>query len=190
MKLVVGLGNPGEKYRRHRHNIGFMILDQVASSNGASSWQRQFDGQVCDCRLDGDKMVLLKPQTFMNRSGRSVKQAMSFYKLSPEDVLVVCDDVDLPIGRVRIRAKGGSGGHNGLKDIFSHMGTQEFARFRVGVGSARETQETADYVLSGFSASQQKVVDEVLIDAGRAVEWWCRRGVLDAMNEFNGTVWG
>lgn len=184
MKLVVGLGNPGEKYRFHRHNIGFMVVDQVAATN-QGNWQSGFDGATCDIWIGAEKVVLLKPFTFMNRSGSAVRKAVDFYKLSVDDLLIVCDDINLPVGKIRIRTKGSSGGQNGLKDIFRHLATEEINRLRIGVGSPGRI-DAADYVLSNFHASEADVVEDAIIQAARAVERWCRDGVEAAMNEFNG----
>lgn len=184
MKLVVGLGNPGERYRQHRHNIGFMVLDHLASLHQAS-WASNFDGLVAEVWVGGVKTLLLKPMTFMNRSGTSVRKAVDFYKCDVDDVLIVCDDINLPTGKLRVRAKGSSGGQNGLKDIFQHLGTQEVARLRIGVGSPGGV-DAADYVLSGFRPAEADTIQDAVIDAGRAVELWCREGVEAAMNQFNG----
>ena len=185
MKLVVGLGNPGERYRNHRHNVGFWVLDQVAGPNNASAWQRRFDGMLADCWIGAEKALLLKPQTYMNRSGRSVRQAVDFYKLPLESLLVVCDDLNLPTGKLRLRAQGSSGGQKGLKDIFDHLGTQEICRLRVGIGSPGG-RDAVDHVLSAFSSGERDTIADAVIDAGRAVECWCVDGCQEAMNRFNG----
>jgi PTH1 family peptidyl-tRNA hydrolase len=184
MKLVVGLGNPGERYRQSRHNIGFMVVDQLANLHQAG-WTSAFDGLTAEIWVGGGKAVLLKPMTYMNRSGLSVRKAVDFFKLHVDDLLIVCDDINLPVGRIRIRAKGSSGGQNGLKDIFSHLGAQEVSRLRIGVGSPVRV-DAAEYVLSGFPAAEAETVQDAVIDAARAVELWCREGVEAAMNQFNG----
>lgn len=185
MKLIVGLGNPGAKYKDNRHNIGFRIVDQLALTNQASDWQANFDGLVAECWIDGTKTWLLKPMTYMNRSGQSVRKAFDFYKLRHEDILVVCDDFSLPTGKIRLRAKGSAGGQNGLKDILLHLGSDEVPRLRVGIGSPEAT-DAADYVLSDFHRSERAIVEGMVIDGGRAAERWCRSGLQAAMNEFNG----
>lgn len=185
MKLIVGLGNPGSKYQNHRHNVGFWILDQLANTNQAGSWQSGFDGLVADCWIDGIKTLLLKPQTYMNRSGQSVRKAVDFYKITLEDLLVICDDFSLPVGRLRLRAKGSSGGQNGLKDIVAHLGSEQLSRLRVGIGSPGH-MDPADYVLSPFSRAEQQIMGDAVIDGARAAECWCRLGIQAAMNEFNG----
>src|SRR5687767_4859151 len=128
MKLVVGLGNPGAKYRYHRHNVGFMVLDQVSDTNGGGVWQSRFDGLTCDCFIGGERILLLKPMTYMNRSGQAVRKACDFFKAPVFDVLVVCDDLNLPVGKLRLRAKGSSGGQKGLNDIIACLGTEDVAR--------------------------------------------------------------
>lgn len=185
MKLVVGLGNPGTKYERSRHNVGFDVVDQVAKTNGASPFKAGFDGQTSECTVDGEKVLLLKPMTYMNRSGGSVRKAADFYKVRLEQVLIVCDDFSLPLGRLRFRASGSAGGQNGLKDIISALGADAVPRLRVGIDAPPEGMDPADYVLSGFKPAERRIIEDVVIDAGRAVESWCRNGLQSAMNEFN-----
>ena len=185
MKLVVGLGNPGRSYEKTRHNVGFFVADQLASLDSTATWTKGFEGLVADVRIASEKVKLLKPTTFMNRSGRSVREAFDFYKVDLGSLLVVCDDFSLKLGKFRFRPKGSSGGQNGLKDIALQLGTDDFARLRVGIGSPG-LRDPADFVLSEFSASEKSLVDDCVIEAARAVEWWCRDGIDVAMNEFNG----
>jgi PTH1 family peptidyl-tRNA hydrolase len=185
MKLVVGLGNPGRTYEKTRHNIGFWVVERLASLDGTAVWSKGFEGLVTDVRLAGEKVKLLKPTTFMNRSGRSVREAFDFYKVELGSLLIVCDDFSLKVGKFRFRSKGSSGGQNGLKDIVMQLGTEEFSRLRVGIGSPGP-RDPADFVLSEFSASEKTLVDDCVIEAARAVESWCRDGIDVAMNEFNG----
>jgi PTH1 family peptidyl-tRNA hydrolase len=185
MKLVVGLGNPGMKYERSRHNVGFDVVEQVAKTNGAPPFRSGFDGMISECTVDGEKVLLLKPMTYMNRSGGSVRKAVDFYKLPIEDVLVVCDDFSLPLGRLRFRGSGSAGGQNGLKDVIAVLGSDAVQRLRIGIDPPPEGFDPADYVLSGFKLAERKVIDDAVIDAGRAVESWCRNGLQTAMNEFN-----
>lgn len=184
MKLVVGLGNPGERYSRTRHNVGFDVLDQVARTNHASTWQAKFDGQLAECMVENEKVLLLKPMTFMNRSGQAVRKLVDFYKLPLADILLVCDDLNLPLGRLRVRRGGSSGGQNGLKDVFAHLGTDEVARLRVGIGS-KGAMDAVDHVLAEFRPAERALVQDSVIDAGRAVESWCVHGIETAMNRFN-----
>ncbi len=137
MKLVVGLGNPGRQYTETRHNIGFRVVEQIANTSSGGTWSARFDGLTCDIRLGAEKLLLLKPMTYMNRSGRSVRSAIDFYKVELADLLIICDDVNLSLGKLRLRSGGSAGGNNGLKDIILHLGTEEFPRLRVGVGAPR-----------------------------------------------------
>lgn len=184
MKLVAGLGNPGPRYAKTRHNIGFRVIDQLANVNSASGWQLKFESLTADCQIGAEKIMLVKPMTFMNLSGRAVRKAVDFYKLQAADVLVVCDDMDLPLGRLRMRPGGSSGGQKGLKDIIAHLGTEEVPRLRVGIG--RQGFDAVDHVLSEFSPGERETIDHAVIDAARACECWCVQGVQAAMNQFNG----
>ncbi len=135
MKIVVGLGNPGKKYDGTRHNVGFAVIDALAEGPGVDRCQERFDAEVAEWFEGGDKVLLIKPQTFMNLSGRSVRQAVDFYQVELTDLLIVCDDINLPLGKLRFRARGTHGGHNGLRDIQNHLGTTEYSRLRIGVGA-------------------------------------------------------
>src|SRR5581483_11570500 len=156
MKVVVGLGNPGQKYAGTRHNIGYMVIDYLAESPRAGRFQSRFQGQIAELIEEGEKMLLVKPETFMNLSGRCVREVMDFYQLPLADLLVVCDDMNLPLGKLRVRAKGTHGGHNGLRDIQNHLGTTEYARLRIGVG-APEEGDAVDYVLGRFRPGEREV---------------------------------
>lgn len=184
MKLVVGLGNPGKKYEWTRHNVGFWVVDKLAADHRKDHWQSQFDGLVLDVRLGVEKVMLLKPATFMNRSGQSVRKAVDFYKIELADLLVVADDFNLDLARLRLRGKGSAGGQNGLKDIIAHLGTEEFSRLRVGIGSPGRI-DPADFVLTKFAESDRDVVLGMVSEASVAVESWATRGLAWAMNEFN-----
>jgi PTH1 family peptidyl-tRNA hydrolase len=185
MKIVAGLGNPGIKYERSRHNVGFEVVDQVALTNNAGPWKNNFDSMASECAINGEKVVLLKPQTYMNRSGGAVRKALDFYKLDPDSILVVCDDFNLELGRLRFRANGSAGGQNGVKDVIAALGTEAFARLRVGIDPPPPEWDPADYVLSSFRPAERQKMDETIIDAGRAVELWCREGIAAASNQFN-----
>src|SRR5262245_44376610 len=152
MKVVVGLGNPGIKYAGTRHNIGFMVIDYLAESPRAGRFQSRFQGQVADVMEGDEKVLLVKPETFMNFSGRCVREVLGFYHVPVENLLVVCDDINLPAGKLRVRARGSDGGQKGLRDIQSHLGTDEYARLRIGIDSPGEA-DAADYVLSRFRPS-------------------------------------
>ena len=185
MKLVVGLGNPDRQYTETRHNIGFRVVEQIANTAGGGNWSARFDGLMCDVRLGAEKLLLLKPMTYMNRSGRSVRSAIDFFKVELADVLIICDDVNLSLGKLRLRSGGSAGGNNGLKDIIQHLGTEEFPRLRVGVGAPRLV-EMVDHVLGEFGSAEKKLAEDCVIEAGRAAERWCQAGLAIAMNEFNG----
>jgi PTH1 family peptidyl-tRNA hydrolase len=184
-KLVVGLGNPGSKYEATRHNIGFELVDQLAAGTRGLRFASKFDGLLAEAEIDFHRVLLLKPQTFMNLSGRSVRQALQFYKLEPADLLVVCDDLSLPLGKLRLRREGSDGGQKGLRDIAAQLGTPTFARLRVGIGERNE-QDAADYVLSRFRATERPIIDDALILATQAVAVWVSQGIDAAMNRFNG----
>jgi PTH1 family peptidyl-tRNA hydrolase len=149
--LVVGLGNPGREYARNRHNVGYLVVDELARRHGGS-WRSKFSGQLAEIRLDGHKVALLKPETFMNESGRAVSAAARFYKLEPDEVLVIHDEGDFDLGRLELKVGGGLGGHNGLRSVAQHLKTQDFLRLRIGVGRPErgDRRPLADYVLSNF----------------------------------------
>ena len=174
MKLVVGLGNPGRRYEGTRHNIGYAILAELAESSATACPRRGFTAQVVEADLNGQKALLLSPTTFMNLSGTSVQEAKSFYKLADEDLLVICDDLNLPVGKLRFRARGSSGGQKGLEDIIRRLGTEEFSRLRVGVGTAPEGWDWADYVLSKFTPEELPEMEHAVGVAADAVAVWAR----------------
>ena len=184
LKVIVGLGNPGRQYHGTRHNVGFAVVDLLAESPHASRFQGRFQAQVAELVEDALKVLLVKPETYMNLSGRSVRQLLDFYQLPLEDLLVVCDDINLPLGKLRARARGTHGGHNGLRDIQNHLGTTEYARLRLGVGAPPE-DEAVDHVLGRFRPSERDVIDEAIRTAAQAVIVWAHRGIDACMNEFN-----
>jgi peptidyl-tRNA hydrolase, PTH1 family len=185
-KLVVGLGNPGSKYDGTRHNIGFEVVDRLARGGSGASFSRKFDGQLAEAEIDFRRVLLLKPETFMNLSGRSVRQAVQFYKLDPAaDLLVVCDDLSLPLGKLRIRPGGSDGGQKGLRDIAAQLGTDQYARLRIGLGD-RGPIDASDFVLTRFRAAERPIIDDALIAATQAVAVWVSQGTAAAMNRFNG----
>ena len=186
MKLVVGLGNPGERYRRTRHNVGFQAIEHFAEQLGHGRWSKHGEGLVQDVRLSGEKVKLLLPQTYMNRSGRSVRGVLDYFKIPVSELIVVCDDVDLPTGQLRIRPSGGSGGQRGLADVCKSVGSNEIARLRIGVGAPDRTrQETADYVLSPFSGSEATLIQSAMERTTQALRCWVQHGLQKAMNEYN-----
>jgi peptidyl-tRNA hydrolase, PTH1 family len=182
--LVVGLGNPGREYVRNRHNVGHMVVDELARRH-AASWKSKFSGQLADIRIDDHKVALLKPETYMNDSGRSVKAAAQFYKLEPDAILVIHDDSDLEPGRLQARRGGGLAGHNGLRSVAQHLGTPDFLRLRVGVGrpGRGDRRDLADYVLSDFEPHED---EEALVRrAAEAVETLDAEGLESAQRRFN-----
>ncbi len=186
-KLVVGLGNPGSKYDGTRHNIGFEVVDRLALGGPGGRPSRKFEGLLAEVEIEFRRVLLLKPETFMNLSGRSVVQALRFYKLEPVDLLVLCDDLNLPLGKLRIRKGGSDGGQKGLRDISAHLGTEDYARLRLGVGD-RGPVDASDYVLGRFRPAERPVIDDALIAATQAVAVWVAQGIDAAMNRFNGPL--
>lgn len=183
VKLVVGLGNPGPKYQGTRHNIGYELVDRMAG--GRVAFGRKFEGQLAEIEVDFRRVLLLKPETFMNLSGRSVGQAVRFYKLELKDVLIVCDDLSLPVGKLRVRSGGSDGGQKGLRDIAAHLGSDQFPRLRIGIGNQGELDAT-DYVLSRFRGPERPIIDDALILASQAVAVWVTQDIEACMNRFNG----
>jgi len=184
MRVVVGLGNPGSRYHGTRHNVGFAVVDSLAASPSAGKFQSRFQGEVAELFEGEQKVLLVKPETFMNLSGRCVRQIMDFYQLPLTDLLVVCDDVNLPLGRLRARAKGTHGGHNGLRDIQNHLSTTEYARLRIGVEGGREG-ELVDHVLGRFRPTERPVIEDSLALAVQAVSVWIAQGIDVCMNRYN-----
>ena len=187
MKLIVGLGNPGAEYERTRHNAGWLVVDALARRHAPGGIPRsRFSSATVDAPIKGEKCLLMKPLTWMNRSGQAVGEAVRFFKLDPaEDLLVVVDDVALPVGHVRVRERGGSGGHNGLGDIDRALGGADYPRVRVGVGAVPRLMNQADWVLSKFMAEERDEVERGTEDAADAVECTIAEGVSTAMNRFN-----
>ena len=185
MKIVVGLGNPGPTYVGTRHNVGFDVVDILAMGPGGGKFQRRFDADVAEGLEGLEKVLYAKPLTFMNLSGRCVRAALDFYKLTPADVLVICDDVNLPLGQLRMRPGGSAGGHNGLKDIERMLGTSEYPRLRIGIDPPPPPMAGKDYVLGRFTAEQRQKVDPALDRAVSAIVSWMESGITTAMNRFN-----
>jgi PTH1 family peptidyl-tRNA hydrolase len=182
MKVVVGLGNPGKEYADTRHNVGFMVVDVLAQGG---RFQSRFQGQLAELIEDSEKLLLVKPETFMNLSGRCVRQVIDFYKVPLTDLLIVCDDMSLPLGKLRFRAKGTHGGHNGLRNIQELLGTTEYARLRIGVDAPRE-DNAVGHVLGKFKPGERGVVTDAIALAVQGVLVWARQGIDVSMNQFNG----
>lgn len=192
MWMVVGLGNPGKKYARNRHNIGFMVLDMLVDKCSESAWREKFGGTMCSATLSEDKVVLLKPMEYMNNSGFAVARAAHFHQIESNHIIVIHDEIDLPLGRIRVKAGGGHGGHNGIRSIAEQLGSPDFLRVRVGVGKPTRDDgsagegEVSRHVLSDFSSEEQATVEEIIPTALEAVRTIVQRGVRTAMNEYNG----
>jgi PTH1 family peptidyl-tRNA hydrolase len=183
-KLIVGLGNPGRKYANNRHNVGFQCLDRLAEAWGLSFSRRKHKALLAQGETAGLKVILAKPQTFMNLSGEAVERLARFYKVPPKDILVIYDDLDLPVGKIRLRPEGGSGGHKGMKSIIEHLGTNGFCRLRVGIGRPPHG-DPVDYVLGDFAPDERIAIDEARERAVSAVELWLAEGIVVAMNKYN-----
>lgn len=183
MKVIVGLGNPGRKYSDTRHNIGFRVLEEIARRSSIEKEESRFDAIIGHICIGGEKVFLVKPLTYMNLSGKAVQPLMRWFKLDLSDLIVIYDDMDLPPGTLRLRAQGGSGGHKGMASIIERLGSQEFARIRIGIG--RPDNEAIDWVLGKFSPTEQKLMEEVIGQAAGAVECWVKQGIERAMNEYN-----
>ena len=185
MILIAGLGNPGKEYENTRHNAGFLVLDTLAQKLGADLSERKHRALCGKAVIGGQKVILLKPQTYMNSSGESIRAAADYYKVPPEDILVVYDDIGLAPGQLRIRAKGSAGGHNGIKSIIAHLGTQEFPRVKVGIGEKPPRMDLADYVLGHFSSGEKKIMEEAAKEAADAICEIVNVGIEQAMNDHN-----
>lgn len=185
-RLVVLLGNPGSKYDGTRHNIGFMTADALEKKTGVRINRAKFRALTAKCQLGGESVLLMKPQTYMNLSGEAVAEAARFYKLPPEKVLVVCDDVSLPCGKLRFRVKGSAGGHNGLKSIISCLGSDAFPRLKIGVGAPPHPEyDMADWVLGTFRGADAENASKAVSEAADAIECFIKDGAERAMNKYN-----
>ena len=186
MKLVVGLGNPGPEYRETRHNVGFLVADELTRRWRVSDeWREKFAALQIKTTIGDEPVIVAKPLTFMNLSGEAVQALAGFYKIDPPDVFVVTDDVALPLGRLRARREGGAGGHNGLKSVIQHLGTQAFPRMRVGVGRGDDRRDLSDHVLGRFEAGEREIVSAAVLRAVDATEMFLREGIERAMGAFN-----
>lgn len=184
MKLIVGLGNPGRDYAKTRHNTGFMTLDEVASRLNADVNTKKFKALIANVKVKGETVILMKPQTYMNLSGEAVGECARFYNIPVSDILILVDDLDLPVGKIRLREKGSSGGQNGLKSIISHLGTQDFKRIRIGIGKD-PLMLTADYVLGKFSKADRELFEAARDKAASAAIEFIDHPFADVMNKYN-----
>ncbi len=185
MKIITGLGNPGTEYAKTKHNVGFMFVDALAEKLGVTEWKDKFDAKVGEGRIGTEKVLLVKPQTYMNDSGRSVGPVMNFYKLAPEDLIVAHDDMDIPAGTIRIRKKGSAGGHNGIKSILAHVGDEHFSRVRIGIGRPLPGWTVVNHVLAAFSEEDAPKITEAINYLIPAVECIVNEDVDMAMNRYN-----
>lgn len=185
MKLIVGLGNPGRKYEQTRHNVGFIVAEKFAVLSSAGSVKIKFEGELADASIAGQKVGILCPHTYMNASGQSVRKAIDFYKLELSDILVVCDDLNLASGRLRIRSSGSAGGQNGIKDIIRHLGSESFPRLRVGIGRPPEGWTVTDYVLGKISKAERETLEAATTLAARAAIDFVNDGIDRVMSRYN-----
>ncbi len=189
LHLIVGLGNPGAEYAQTRHNAGFLLVEKLAS-RWRADWanERKFQARVARADCGGRKVLLCEPQTFMNLSGQTVGALKNFYQLSLKQILVTVDDADLPLGEIRLKPKGSSGGHHGLESVEQHLASREFARLRIGIGRADSTRKITNYVLGKFDSSESELLRKVLDRASDQIECWLDGGIEKAMSQFNGVV--
>ncbi|WP_041367250.1 aminoacyl-tRNA hydrolase [Natranaerobius thermophilus] len=185
MKLIAGLGNPGKKYQYNKHNIGFMVIDYFAKQHGLSVTKLKHQSMWDELRLEGEKIVLIKPLTYMNRSGHAIKLWKDYFKIENQDLLIIYDDLDLELGDLRMRPKGGTGGHNGLKSIVSTLGGKEFPRIRFGIGRPASQESTSSYVLKDFTKKEFETINNKFPDLSKGIELFCKEGINEAMNFVN-----
>lgn len=185
MKCIIGLGNPGRKYVATRHNIGFMVIDELARRHQFRLSKKKFSGLYAMELINGEKVVLIQPQTFMNRSGDCLEPFINYFNIDLENIIVIYDDLDLPVGKIRLRKKGGHGGHNGLRSVIDRLGTNNFKRLRVGIGRPMDRQPIIDYVLNRFSKDQAEDVQTSIQLAADACEMWLKEDFNQVMNQFN-----
>ncbi|MET3700063.1 peptidyl-tRNA hydrolase [Bacillus oleivorans] len=185
MKLIVGLGNPGSQYDKTRHNIGFEVIDQLSEQLQTPLTIQKHKGILGKGSYNGESFILLKPLTYMNLSGESIGEVSHFYKIEPSDIVVLYDDLDLPVGKIRLRQKGSAGGHNGLKSTIQHLGTTEFNRIRIGINRPAAGIPVPQYVLGKFTKDEQEMMAEAVKTSANACEAWLTKPFLQVMNEYN-----
>jgi peptidyl-tRNA hydrolase, PTH1 family len=185
VKVIVGLGNPGREYEKTRHNIGFAVVDELCRRHDASKPKLRFEAEIAEATIGGEKCLLVRPQTYMNLSGRSVRQIIDFYQVPLTDLIVVSDDMNLDVGKLRLRPGGSAGGQKGLSDILKHLATEDFARLRIGIGRPPGRMISTDYVLGKFRSDEKSAIDHATVSAADGVETWVGRGLQAAMNAVN-----
>ncbi len=184
MKLIVGLGNPGSKYNSTRHNIGFMVVDGYAQSLDLNINGKEKNALVAKTNISGEKVIFAKPQTFMNNSGQAVRALADYYNISSDEIIIIYDDLDLNVGQIRVKTKGGHGGHNGIKSIINHLGTKDFNRLRIGIGRP-EYGTVVDYVLGRFSKKESDIIENTLDKVKNAIDDYLRKDINQVMNRYN-----
>ncbi|WP_042453885.1 aminoacyl-tRNA hydrolase [Neobacillus dielmonensis] len=185
MKLITGLGNPGKQYEHTRHNVGFDVIEELSNRLAIPLNQSKLKGLYGIGAVNGEKVLLLKPLTYMNLSGESIRAVMDYYKIEQEDLLVVYDDLDLPVGKIRLRQKGSPGGHNGIKSIVAHLGTQQFNRIRIGIDRPQGGMSVPDYVLGQFLQEERPLIAQAVKNSAEACETWLKKPFLQVMNDYN-----
>ncbi|WP_453992539.1 aminoacyl-tRNA hydrolase [Bacillus nitroreducens] len=185
MKLIVGLGNPGRQYEETRHNIGFKVIDELSEQLNIPLDKAKFNGIFGQGMVNGEKVLLLKPLTYMNLSGECIRPLMDYYDILVDEILVIYDELDLPVGKIRLREKGSAGGHNGMKSIINHLGTQEFKRIRIGINRPTNGMKITDYVLGRFQAEESEDIKNAIRNSSEAAQAWLSTPFLQVMNEFN-----
>jgi len=185
MKVVVGLGNPGEEYQRTRHNVGFLVLEELSRRHSGGQPKSRYHAEVVEVFVGGEKLLLVAPTTYMNNSGRSVAEVVKFYRLDMDNLVVICDDMNLATGRIRLRGAGSAGGQNGLKDIIHHLGSMSFTRLRVGIGRPPGRISATDHVLGRFKSKEQELITHAVQESADCVELWAGQGLEKAMSQVN-----
>jgi PTH1 family peptidyl-tRNA hydrolase len=186
MKMIIGLGNPGKQYEKTRHNVGFHVIDELFDRFGAPVTQSKYNGMYTVVHRPEGKVMLVKPLTYMNLSGECVRPLMDYFDVDVENIVVIYDDLDLSPGSIRLRQKGSAGGHNGMKSLIAHLGTDKFNRIRIGVGRPENGMKVSDYVLAPFSKEEAPLISDMVIKSSLACESWLEKPFLDVMNNFNG----
>lgn len=186
MKMIIGLGNPGKQYEKTRHNVGFHVIDELCERLSTPAMQSKFNGMYTVVHRPEGKVMLVKPLTYMNLSGECVRPLMDYYNVATEDIVVLYDDLDIAPGTIRLRQKGSAGGHNGMKSLIAHIGTNEFNRIRIGVGRPTGGMKVADYVLSTFSKEETPSIEDMVKKSAAACEEWLGKPFLEVMNNYNG----
>lgn len=187
MKMIIGLGNPGKQYEKTRHNVGFHVIDELCERLSAPTMQSKFNGMFTVIHRPEGKVMLVKPLTYMNLSGECVRPLMDYYDVDPDKIVVIYDDLDIAPGAIRLRQKGSAGGHNGMKSLIAHLGTDKFNRIRIGVGRPISGMKVSDYVLSPFSKDESPLIKDIVKKSASACEAWLDQPFIDVMNSFNGT---